>query len=88
MIGQLCTKEQEIMLCALSYLYAGIALSWKIALQVIACFHATWCGPCRMIYPCFEELSAQYMGVTFLKVDVDAVEVTAQLRKLSLLPVT
>ena len=41
-----------------------------------------------MIYPCFEELSAQYMGVTFLKVDVDAVEVTAQLRKLSLLPVT
>lgn len=28
-----------------------------------------------MIYPYYEELSAQYIGVTFLKVDVDAVEV-------------
>jgi hypothetical protein len=31
-------------------------------------FTATWCGPCRMIGPYFEELSGQYDTVTFLKV--------------------
>ena len=45
------------------------------SLQVIVDFSATWCGPCRMISPYFEELSTKYSGVTFIKVDVDAVEV-------------
>lgn len=31
-------------------------------------FTATWCGPCRMIGPYFEELSTQFEGVVFLKV--------------------
>ena len=44
--------------------------------QVIVDFSATWCGPCRMISPYFEELSTKYTSITFLKVDVDAVEVS------------
>jgi thioredoxin 1 len=35
-------------------------------------FWATWCGPCRMIGPIFEELSKEYAGkVKFGKVNVD-----------------
>jgi thioredoxin len=35
-------------------------------------FHATWCGPCKMLGPLLEKFAMQYEGkIKFVKVDVD-----------------
>lgn len=39
---------------------------------VVVDFFATWCGPCKMLTPVFEELSAELQGkAKFAKVDID-----------------
>ncbi|CAL0305935.1 unnamed protein product [Lupinus luteus] len=38
---------------------------------VIANFSATWCDPCKMIAPCYCELSKKHPSILFLLVDVD-----------------
>jgi len=54
---------------------------------VVVDFTASWCGPCRMIAPHFEELSNRYAGdATFLKVDVDVCPTVARSQSVSSMP--
>ena len=38
---------------------------------VVIDFHATWCGPCKVLSPILEELEAEVENVNFVKLDVD-----------------
>ena len=38
---------------------------------VVIDFHATWCGPCKVLSPILEELNDEIEGGEFVKLDVD-----------------
>ncbi len=44
---------------------------------VLVDFNATWCGPCKMMAPVFDELSENYGDVVFVSCDVDECPDTA-----------
>ncbi|KAF7320469.1 Thioredoxin domain-containing protein [Mycena kentingensis (nom. inval.)] len=49
-------------------------------------FHATWCGPCKMMAPTFEKLSKEYKQAAFYKIDTDAVPEAAQHYNVTAMP--
>ncbi|KAG5900048.1 hypothetical protein JTB14_009126 [Gonioctena quinquepunctata] len=53
---------------------------------VVIDFHATWCGPCKMIGPKLEELAKEYTNILILKVDVDECEDIAMEYNISSMP--
>ena len=58
----------------------------KLVSQVLVDFTASWCGPCKMIAPFFEELAGKYPGVVFVKVDVDDLDDVAAECGISAMP--
>jgi len=53
---------------------------------VVVDFHATWCGPCKVIAPLFIKLSTEYPQAVFLRVDVDEATITAEKYGITAMP--
>jgi len=53
---------------------------------VVVDFHATWCGPCKVIAPTFEKLAGQYKQATFVKCDADRNQDIAQTQGVRAMP--
>ena len=54
---------------------------------VVVDFHATWCGPCKVIAPKYEFLEQNYGSqAKFIKVDVDECQEVAQESGISAMP--
>lgn len=50
-------------------------------------FHATWCGPCRMIAPIVEQLASMFNGqVRVVKVDIDQAQNTSMNLQITSVP--
>ena len=60
----MCIRDREIN----AEEYAEIINSSS---PVVIDFHATWCGPCKVLSPILEELNDEIEGVEFVKLDVD-----------------
>ncbi|EAS66847.2 hypothetical protein DDB_G0287849 [Dictyostelium discoideum AX4] len=54
--------------------------------QVIINFGAEWCGACKVLEPIFNKLSTQYPLVTFLKVEIDKINVHESTKSITSIP--
>ncbi|CAL1540654.1 unnamed protein product [Lymnaea stagnalis] len=53
---------------------------------IVVDFYATWCGPCKAIAPHLAKWSEEYDDVTFVKIDVDENDETAESCGISAMP--
>lgn len=56
-------------------------------IPVIADFWASWCGPCKMMGPVFEELSKEYTGkLKFVKINTEEEQKLSMINGISGIP--
>ncbi|KAJ3324892.1 hypothetical protein HDV06_005480 [Boothiomyces sp. JEL0866] len=65
---------------------SSLAMSCREGVTVIVDFHASWCGPCRVLGPLLESEVANSKKSILLKVDVDAAPNVAAKYNISSLP--
>lgn len=53
---------------------------------VVVDFWASWCGPCKMLGPLYEEVSNEIDGVKFAKLNVDENPTTAARYRVGSIP--
>ena len=53
---------------------------------IIIDFHASWCGPCKMIKPFFQEMAASHPGIVSATADVDDADDLAELMEVQAMP--
>lgn len=53
---------------------------------VLVDFWASWCGPCKMMGPIFEEVSNEITDVKFVKVNVDENQETSGKYRIASIP--
>ncbi|CCZ85584.1 MAG TPA: thioredoxin [Candidatus Caccosoma faecigallinarum] len=54
--------------------------------NVVIDFYASWCGPCKMLAPIFENVAATTQNVKFVKVNVDEATELASLFGIQSIP--
>ena len=56
-------------------------------LPIILDFHATWCGPCKMLFPHLQAIQNKYKGKLIIyRIDVDKEPLLAQRFKVEAMP--
>lgn len=61
--------------------------TWQEDIPTVIDFYATWCGPCKMIAPLFDQLKTKYDGrMNFVRVDVDEESEQAERYRIEAMP--